>query len=384
MTERIILHIDMDAFFISVEERDNPALHGSPASVCGAIKRSVITSANYEARAFGIRAGMSISEARKRCPHLILIQGDHQKYTETASHIFSILKNYTPLVEVASIDEAYLDVTDSLLLFNSPLHIARLIKEEIKKKEKLTCSIGIGPNKLIAKVGSKLGKPDGLVMIRREEVNEVLKDLPVSKINGIGPKLTESLNSMGIFTCGQLAKVSILTLKKRFGVLGERLYEISHGIDENPVIPFDGEEYQKSISHFITLQEDTLDFDFLYKVLIQLSEKVARRMRKEGLFGRRVTLTVRYSDFYTLTKQKTLSRWTSSENEIFKKVQEIFNSIVHPKPIRLLGVKVSNLKKEGFQLELFENREKKEKLLKALDDINEKFGDWTLTWGSLF
>lgn len=384
MIEKFIFHIDMDAFFISVETRDNPGLQGRAAAVCGSLKRSVITSANYEARQYGIRAGMSISEAKKRCPNLVLVKGDHKKYTETASHIFSILKTYTPLVEVASIDEAYLDVTDSVLLFGSPLRIAQLIKGEIREKEKLTCSIGIGPNKLIAKLGSGLAKPDGLVIIKKEEIEEVLRNLPVSKMNGIGPKLTESLNSMGIFTCGELACVPLSTLRKRFGAIGQRLYEIAHGLDETPVVAFDEEESQKSISHFVTLERDTNDYDFICKVLIQLSEKVARRMRKEGLYGKRVSLTVRYSDFYTMTKQKTLSKWTSSGNEIFKEAREIFDSITHPKPIRLLGVKVSILKKEGYQLELFENRDKKEKLLKAFDEINEKFGEWTLTWGSLF
>lgn len=384
MIERVILHIDMDAFFVSVEARDNPNLQGKPAAVCGSLRRSVITSATYEARIFGIRAGISVSEAKRKCPQLILIKGDHKKYTETASRIFLILKKYTPLVEIASIDEAYLDVTDSLLLFNSPIQIARSIKEEIRQKEKLPCSIGIGPNKLIAKLGSSLAKPDGLVIIKKEEIKDVLRDLPVSKMNGIGPKLTESLNSMGIFTCGQLADVSLLKLKKRFGVVGQKLYEIAHGMDESPVIAFDEEEPQQSISHYITLEEDTNDFDFLNKVLFQLSEKVARRMRKEGLYGSRVCLTVRYSDFYTISKQRTLSRFTSSGNEIFKEVKAVFNSIPHPKPIRLLGIKISNLKKEGYQLGLFENREKKEKLLKALDEINEKFGEWTLCWGGLF
>ena len=189
MAERIILHIDMDAFFISVEQRDNPSLMGKPAAVCGSLSRSVVTSATYEARPYGIRAGMSTQEAKRRCPQLILVKGNHSKYTETAARIFSILKDYTPLVEVASIDEAYLDITQSQLLFKSPFHIARSIKDRILQKEKLTCSIGIAPNKLLAKLGSRLKKPDGLVIIEKEEVEEILRDLPVSKLFGIGPKL---------------------------------------------------------------------------------------------------------------------------------------------------------------------------------------------------
>jgi len=376
--------MDMDAFFVSVERRDNPFLQGKPCAVCGSLSRSVITSASYEARTYGIRAGMSIKEAKRKCPQLILVKGNHKKYESTASRIFSILKDYTPLVEVASIDEAYLDITDSLILFGSPANIANSIKEIIKNKEKLTCSIGIGPNKLIAKLGSRLGKPDGLLIIDKENLKSFLEDLPVSKMIGIGPKLTASLNAMGVFTCGQLAKIDPLVLNKRFGAIGQRLYEIASGLDEEPIIPFDVEEPQKSISNYVTLKKDSSNFNFLRKVLLQLSEKVAQRMRNEGLFGKRVTLSVRYSNFYTLTKQKTLSRWTSSGNEIFKEVEEIFYSISHPKPIRLLGVKVSFLRKEGYQLELFEDLDKKERLLKALDDVNKRYGNWTLTWGGLY
>jgi len=383
MDDQIILHIDMDAFFISVEQRDNPALMGKPAAVCGSLSRSVVTSATYEARPYGIRAGMSTQEAKRRCPQLILVEGNHSKYTETAARIFSILKEYTPLVEVASIDEAYLDITQSLLLFQSPPLIAKSIKDQIREREQLTCSIGVAPNKLLAKLGSRLKKPDGLLVIRKEEVEEVLRDLPVSKLNGIGPKLGEALNSIGVFTCGQLGKFPVSVLAKRFGVIGERLHEMGLGLDDSPVMPFDEEEDAKSISHSVTLEEDTSDPNILRKVLLQLSEKVSRRMRRERFYGRRIAITVRYSDFFTFSKQKTLSKWVNSGNEIFKLAFEIFESIPHPKPIRLLGVGVSVLKKEWCQLDLFEERGKKDSLLKAMDRVNERFGDWTLTWGSL-
>ena len=255
----------MDAFFISVEQRDNPALRGKPAAVCGSLSRSVVTSATYEARPYGIRAGMSTQEAKRRCPQLILVEGNHSKYTETAARIFSILKKFTPLVEVASIDEAYLDITESLLLYNSPFHIAQSIKSQIREREQLTCSIGVAPNKLLAKLGSRLKKPDGLVVIKKENVEEVLKDLPVSKLNGIGPKLAEALNSISIFTCGQLGKFPVSVLSKRFGVIGERLHEMGLGLDDSPVVPFDEEEDAKSISHSVTLEEDTSDPNILKK-----------------------------------------------------------------------------------------------------------------------
>ena len=382
--DRVILHMDMDAFFISVEERDNPSLRGKPAAVCGSLSRSVVTSANYEARPFGIRAGMPVQEAKRRCPPLVLVEGDHSKYTETSARIFSMMKDYTPLVEVASIDEAYLDVTQSQLLFKSVLHIAQSIKERIRGKERLTCSIGVAPNKLLAKLGSRLQKPEGLVIIEKERVEEILKDLSVSSLHGIGPKLEEALKAIGISTCGQLGKVHVSFLKKRFGVIGERLHEMGLGLDDSPVVPFDEEEDAKSISHSVTLEEDTLDSNLLRKVLLQLSERVSRRMRKDGFYGRRVVLTVRYSDFYTFSKQKTLSRWINSGNEIFREAFEIFESISHPKPIRLLGVGVSLLKKEWCQLDLFEKKDKKERMLKTMDRVNERFGDWTLTWAGLY
>jgi DNA polymerase-4 len=384
MDDRIILHIDMDAFFISVEQRDNPLLRGKPAAVCGSLSRSVVTSATYEARPYGIHAGMSTQEAKRRCPQLILVKGDHSKYTKAAARIFSILKNYTPLVEVASIDEAYLDITESLLLFKSPLHIAQSIKGRIRKEEQLTCSIGIAPNKLLAKLGSQLKKPDGLVFVQKEEVEGVLLALPVSKLHGIGPKLADALNSMGVFTCGQLGRFPVSILTKRLGVIGERLHEMGLGLDDSPVVPFDKEEDAKSISHSVTLEEDTSDPNMMRKVLLQLSERVSKRMRKESLYGSRVAITVRYSDFYTFLKQKTLSQWINSGNEIYRHSLELFESIPHPKPIRLLGVGVSLLKKEWCQQDLFENREKKDKLLKAMDRVNERFGDWTLTWAPLF
>jgi len=314
---------------------------------------------------------------------LILVEGDHSKYTKTSARIFSLLKDYTPLVEVASIDEAYLDITQSLLLYPSPLHIAQTIKKRIREGEKLTCSIGIAPNKLLAKLGSGLKKPDGLVVFQKEEVEDRLRDLPVSKLFGIGPKLDEALKSMGIMTCGHLGKFPVSLLSRRFGVIGERLHEMGLGLDDSPVVPFDEEEDAKSISHSVTLGEDTSDPELLRKVLLQLSERVAKRMRREGFYGKRVALTVRYSDFFTFSKQKTISKLVNGGNEIFQHSLGIFESVSHPKPIRLLGVGVSQLKKEWFQLNLFEKREKKDNLLKAVDRVNERFGDWTLTWASL-
>ena len=374
----------MDAFFISVEQRDNPLLRGKAAAVCGSLSRSVVTSATYEARPFGIRAGMPVQEAKRRCPPLILVEGDHEKYTRVASRIFSLLKEFTPLVEVASIDEAYLDITRSLLMFKSPFHLAQSIKDQIMGREGLTCSVGVAPNKLLAKMASGLHKPDGLVVIPHEEVEKILSDLPVGRLFGIGPKLEGGLNALGIFTCGQLGRFPTSLLKKKFGVIGERLHEMGLGQEEDPVIPLDEEEDPKSISHSVTLDKDTTDPETVRRVLLQLSERVSRRMRRDGFYGERVILTIRYSDFYTFSKQKTLSHAVNSGNEIFRHALDLFESILHPQPIRLLGVGISLLKKEWYQLGLFENREKMDHLLKAMDEVNVRFGDWALTWASLY
>ena len=220
-------------------------------------------------------------------------------------------------------------------------------------------------------------------MIEKEEVEKLLRDLPVSKLYGIGPKLEEALQAMGLFTCGPLGKFPVALLIQRFGVIGERLHEMGLGIHECPVIPFDEEEDPKSVSHSVTLEKDTSELETLKKVLLQLSERVSRRIRRDSLYGKRVTLTVRYSDFYTFTKQKTLSQSINSGNDIFRQGLEIYLSISHPQPIRLLGIGMSLLEKEWSQLGLFDRREKNDHLLKAMDQVNDRFGDWTLTWASL-
>jgi DNA polymerase-4 len=383
MDERIILHIDMDAFFISVEQRDYPPLKGKPAAVCGSLSRGVVTSATYEARFYGIRAGMPVQEAKRRCPQLTLVEGTYSKYTETSASIFSLLGRYTPLVEEASIDEGYLDITRSQLLFKSPLHIAQSIKDDIRDKEQLTCSVGVAPNKLLAKLGSRLKKPNGLVIIGKENVEKILKNLPVGKLFGIGPKLEKELNSIGIFTCSQMAKYPVPALTKRFGVIGERLHEMGLGIDDSPVVSSQEDADPRSISHSVTLEEDTSDVETLKRVLLELSERVSKRLREGSFYCSRIVLTVRYSDFYTFSKQKTLSQSINSGNEIFRHIFEIFQSISHPRRIRLLGVGATLLKKERGQLNLFEKGERKDNLLKAMDQVNERFGDWTLTWASL-
>jgi DNA polymerase-4 len=236
---RTIMHIDMDAFFASVEQQYNPSLRNKPIAVIGASRRTVVTSASYQARIFGVSAGMNPWEAKKRCPHLILVPGNNAKYTDTCIQFVAIFKRYTPLLELFSIDEAFLDITGSFTLFHSADHIAASIKNEIKDSLGLTCSIGIAPNKLLAKLASGLKKPDGLVAIKHDEVSSVLEDLPVNKLCGIGPHLERALSERGIKTCGQLGRTGTDALEKLFGSLGKQLHAMGQGSDDSPVIPLD-------------------------------------------------------------------------------------------------------------------------------------------------
>jgi DNA polymerase IV len=226
MKDRIILHLDMNAFFASVEQQANPGLRGKPIAVIGSNGRTVITTASYEARKFGVKTGMAIWEARRQCPQIILVVGDNCKYTYTSSRIFKMMLDYTPLVEVFSIDEAFLDVTHSLKIFGSPERIAYLLKARIKQSFGLTCSIGIGPNKLLAKLASDMKKPDGLTIIRPDEVLQVIDPLPIKDLCGIGSRTERHLNLLGIKTCGDLGRFPVDILKRKFGVTGQHLHDM--------------------------------------------------------------------------------------------------------------------------------------------------------------
>ena len=237
--DRRIIHIDINAFFASVEQVCNPSLREKPIAVIGSSERTVVTTCSYEARAYGVKTGMTKYEAKKLCPAIILVAGDNRKYTYTSSRIIKILREFTPDVEVFSIDESFLDVTGSIALFNGEKEIAALLKKRIKDELGLLCSIGIAPNKLLAKIASDIKKPDGLVIVKKDGVNNFIKSLPVSDICGIGGKLTSHLNLMGIKTCADLGKYPVEILKNKFGIVGERLHDMALGIDESPVVPFE-------------------------------------------------------------------------------------------------------------------------------------------------
>lgn len=373
----------MNAFFASVEQQSNPELRGKPIAVIGAAKRTVITTCSYQARAFGVKTGMNSWQARQNCPELIFVVGNNRKYAYTSRRIFAIMREFTPLVEVFSIDEAFLDVTGCLSLFGSAERIAQSIKERIKEEFGLTCSIGIAPNKLLAKLASDMQKPDGLTVIDPKRISQLLERVPIKDLCGIGSKMQQQLGRFGIKTCGELARFPVEVLKRNFGVTGERLHCMGLGLDSSPVVPDEEAEEVKSVGHSTTLERDITEPSEILRYLLQLSEMVGRRARKYKVAGRTITLTVRYADFSTFTRQQSRASHTNNSEEIYHALVKILESIELTQAIRLLGVKISNLICHTEQLPLFAAERKKALLANAMDDVNNKFGDAAVTFGSL-
>ncbi len=384
MQYRIVMHIDMNAFFASVEQQANPDLRGKPIAVIGSHGRTVITTSSYEARAFGVKTGMAKWEALKTCPQLIFVVGDNRKYTYTSSRIIEMMRQYTPLVEVFSIDEAWLDVTHSLQLFGSAERIAYLLKAQIRQSFGITCSIGIAPNKLLAKLASDMQKPDGLTIIRPEEVSKVLETMPIKELCGIGRKMERHLNLLSIRSCGQLGRADEQMLTRKFGIMGKRYKEWGQGIDHSPVVPQDEDDDVKSVGHSMTLRRDVDTREDILKYLLQLSEMVGLRARRYGVSGKTVTLYIRFADYFSNAgKQETLSSYINQSDEIYKAATAILNSIKIEQKVRLLGISLSNLQHHSQQLPLFPEEQRKAKMTQAMDAVNNKLGDFTVTYGSL-
>ena len=388
---RTIFHLDMDAFFASVEQACDPRLRGKPILVCGAQSRTVVLSPSYEARAYGVKTGMTVPEAKRLCPSIICVPADNAKYTDTCCRMVSVLQNYTPLVEVTSVDEAFLDVTGSLGLFggaDSPdppqaEDMAQSIKKQIRNQLGLSCSIGVAPNKLLAKLGSGLKKPDGLVIIRPEDISILMEHLPVKELCGIGPSTEATLAAMRIRTCGELGRAPVEALRTRFGILGERLHQMGLGLDDSPVLAVDTQPEAKGVGHSMTLPQDISDREVLSCYLLQLSEKVGRRMRREGYRGRMVSTTLRYSDFTTLSRQHRCNHYLDDGHEIFRVALGIFNAIPLKQAVRLVGVTVSDLIKGFNQLSLFVEDKRRRGVLSVMDQVNDRYGEFCITWGTL-
>lgn len=383
MTPRLIMHIDMNAFFAAVEQQSNPALRGQPVAVVGSKQRTIILTASYEARRFGVKTGMRLYEARQACPHLRLVVANNRLYTHVSSGIIQIFRDYSPLVEVFSIDEAFLDISGSLRLYTGVQRIAYLIKSRIKFRFGLTCSVGVAPNKLLAKLASEMQKPDGLTIIQPERVIEVLEDLPIGELCGIGRKTEAKLKKLGIVTCGQLGRFPVSVLRAHFGIIGERLVLMGQGIDNSPVVPEENQPAVKTVGHSMTLKKDIQDRAEIARFLLQLSEMVGRRARRYGVTGRTVTLTVRYADFSTFSRQQVQADEIGLSEQIFCAALKILDSLLLTQPVRLLGVRLSNLQHRERQLLLLPEERRRQQLSAALDQVNDRYGEFTLMSGNL-
>jgi len=342
---RRILHIDMDAFFSSVEQKRHPELFGKPVVVGGdgdPTKRGVVSTASYEARKFGIHSAMPLRTAYNLCPDAAFLPVDFEEYSRVSEKIKAILKEVTPFVEDVGIDEAFLDISS---IDRASDEIAREIKSTIKEGTDLNCSIGIAPNKLLSKIASDLEKPDGLTIITEEDIEKRIWPLPARKLRGVGPKTEAYLKQIGVNTIGELAALSLERLVEEFGQsYGNYLYEASRGIDESQLVTH---WEPKSISRETTFQRDIDNWQLIAKNLVELIQGVVASMKEEGYRGRTVTVKVRFNDFKTYTRAKSLDEFTDSEPEIRRAAFDCLNRFELKKKVRLIGFRISNLKKAG-------------------------------------
>ena len=383
---RSILHVDMDAFYASVEQLDHPEYKGRPVIVGADPKqgsgRGVVAACSYEARKFGVHSALPISRAWKLCPEGVYVRPRMKRYVEMSQQVMDVFRRYTDLVEPLSIDEAFLDITGSVALLGEPKTIARSIKDEIKQTTGLTASVGLAPNKFLAKVASDLKKPDAFVVVEELHIEEFLRDLPISRLWGVGPKTELRLKEMGFHTIGQIAAAPRDFLVRSLASFGEHLYQLSHGRDDRPVVP-DWEP--KSCGTETTFDEDTDDRELLLTTLLELSDHVAERLRKDEYRARKVTLKLRYSNFSTHTKQHSLKKLIQTGEEIAAIARELFAQFPLNQKIRLIGVSAGDLHRDGGdpqQLQLFGSSSEKEKLSHTVDEIKQKFGADSLRRGS--
>ena len=377
-----ILHVDMDAFFVSVELLQRPDLRGKPVVVGGRPdQRGVVSAASYEARKFGIHSAMPLRTAARLCPHAVFLNGHHERYSEWSDRVASILVKFSPIVEMVSIDEAYLDLSGTERLHGPPLSAADKLLRTITQTTSLPCSGGLATTRLVAKVASDQAKPRGLVWVAPGMEARFLAQLPIRKIPGIGEVTERALRALGIELVEQLASHSQEKLEKVFGQWGTALFRKARGGDAYEFL-IDAEP--KSISHNHTFGEDTDNVEVLESLLSLLSQKTCKRLREAGLSSRTLTLTIRYAGFETHTRSKTLQEPVRLDNDIFVVFLDLFREHRDPKrKVRLLGVALSGLSHGGEQLDLLEadRRERLEKLTKATDSLRDKFGFGSVQFG---
>ena len=385
----MILHIDMDAFFAAVEQRDRPGLRDKPVIVAGNTERSIVSTASYEARKYGIHSAMPVFMAKEKCSGLIIVYSDIAKYRDESRKIMNILSYFSPLVEQASIDEAYMDISGCERLLGSPETIALAIKERIYKELSLSASIGIAPMKFLSKIASDMEKPDGLFIIEKDEVAGFISSLPINKVPGVGKNAMKIMNTLNIKKLGDINNYSLQILSRKFGKMGLHLLNLANGIDPSFV---ETGHVRKSISSETTLAKDTADRDIIQKILLDRSQRVGKDLRAKNLLCRNVFIKLKYSDFTQITRSKALGVYVSSSAAIFNEAMKLFKKIELKRKIRLAGVGVTALKGSNMPVQLtfpgepeeWEILEKQwESVDKAVDSIMDKFGNCVIKKASL-
>ncbi len=380
------MHADMDAFFASVEVREKPWLKGKPVAVAGnRTARSVIATASYEARKCGVHSAMPVSKALALCPSLIIIKGNMEKYVSVSRKIIKTLYAYCPAVETVSIDEVFLDLSYTVKNFKEARELGKTIKAEIRKNFGLTVTIGIGPNKLLAKIASKTGKPDGLTAILPKEVSSLLEKLPVEKVSGIGPKMSKLLKEkFGVSTLGELKKIPLLSLYSVFKSCAIFLFNASRGIDNSPVVPDFEREQAKSVRNSVTLAYDTNDPEHQKRVLKYLSWNVAKRLKDKKLYAKTIILTVRFANFRTVTQRKSIFP-TNNSKKIYLASVAILTKVTGTKKIRLLGITAANFVRQEtltlFDRDIYDRRD--ETIDNILKKIQDKYGKRIANYSSI-
>lgn len=382
--DRRLIHIDLDAFFASVEELLNPGIAGQPIIVGGGPGwRGVVASASYPARAYGVRSAMPTAQALRLCPQAILIPGDPERYSEISDQVMALLSEYTPLMEKVSIDEAFLDVTGCERLWGPAEEIARTIQRRVKEEVGLPSSLGVAANKLLTKMASEERKPGGLVVVPPGQEAAFLAPLPVERLWGVGPATAQRLRALGVEAIGELARLPLDLLEKEFGALGRVLYRRAWGRDDSLLTPY---REPKSMGHEHTFARDLTTLREVQRYLLDLCERVGRRLRGHRMRGRTITVKLRHSDFTTLTRSATLPRPTDLDQVIYDQAVQILRREWRPgMRLRLVGVSISNLTPRlPSQLDLFDQREAKlSRLHRAVDEIRERYGDEALQRASL-
>lgn len=382
MSTATILHVDMDAFFASVAERDDPSLKGK-AVVVGAGARGVVLSANYLARTYGIRAAMPVGKAQRLAPHAIFIPPSHGRYSEVSGHIMEIFQEFTPHVEPISVDEAFLDVTGSRKLLGTGRQIATAIRAKVESQEGITCSVGIAPSKFIAKLASDRCKPNGMLEIPVDRILNFLHPLPVSAIWGVGPKTTETLEKLGLLTVSDIANTPRATLIRALGeASGAAIFELAWGRDYRDVVT---SEPEKSISAAETFGRDIDDPEIILQEFLRLTEKATARLRARSLFAKTISIKVRFADFTTINRSKTLPLAIDSAHETYEVVKALYRALRHNRVrLRLVGVSLENLESQAPQQLILGSRERGWREAEgAMDRAQARFGEGSVRPGRL-